>query len=170
MSETLVRGVGNTLLSDEGAGVHAMRHFQSYSVEFTDITFLDAGTLSFTLADDIASATNLVIFDAAELDSAPGTVRVFEDDELDHFLHSGRRSVHEVGFADLMDIARLQDCLPLHRALIGIQPGDFGWGEYPGEAVQAAFPLAADCAAALIRKWSPHDLARQTRDSEAACQ
>ena len=154
MSKTLVLGVGNTLLCDEGAGVHAMHYLQAHSPELADTEFLDAGTLSFTLADDIASATNLIIFDAAQLGAEAGAVRVFENDELDNFLRFGRRSVHEVGFADLMDIARLQDCLPLNRALIGIQPGNLGWGEHAGAAVQAAFPVAADHATSLIRKWS----------------
>jgi hydrogenase maturation protease len=154
MSKTLILGVGNTLLSDEGAGVHAMHYMQTHNPDLADTEFLDAGTLSFTLADDIASATNLIIFDAAQLDAEAGAVRVFENDELDNFLRFGRRSVHEVGFADLMDIARLQDCLPLNRALIGIQPGNLGWGEHAGAAVQAAFPVAADHATSLIRKWS----------------
>jgi hydrogenase maturation protease len=152
--KTLVMGVGNTLLADEGAGVHAMRYLQSTSAGLPDTEFLDAGTLSFTLAGIIAEADNLIIFDAAQFSAAPGTVRVYEGDELDRFLKSGRRSVHEVGFADLMDIARLQDCLPANRALIGIQPGEFGWGDGPGDSVDAAIPRAADSARALIRKWS----------------
>jgi hydrogenase maturation protease len=154
MSETLILGVGNTLLSDEGAGVHAMHYLQQHAPDLTDTEFLDAGTLSFTLADDIASATNLIIFDAAQLSAEAGAVRVFENDELDDFLRFGQRSVHEVGFADLMDIARLQDCLPRNRALIGIQPGNLGWGEHAGAEVQAAFPVAADYATSLVRKWS----------------
>ncbi|MDH4048208.1 MAG: HyaD/HybD family hydrogenase maturation endopeptidase [Gammaproteobacteria bacterium] len=152
-NRTLVLGVGNTLLADEGAGVHAMRYLQSHSESLPQTEFLDAGTLSFTLASDIAEADNLIIFDAAQINASPGTIRVFEGEELDSFLNSGRRSVHEVGFADLMDIARLQDCLPANRALIGIQPELLGWGDSTGESVTAAIPRAADSARALITKW-----------------
>lgn len=154
MSETLILGVGNTLLTDEGAGVHAMAYLQQSPDIPENVTFIDAGTLSFVLADAIAGADNLIIFDAAQLDREPGSVQVFEGDALDEFLVSGRRSVHEVGFADLMDIARLQDSLPRRRALIGIQPGDFGWGDAPGDAVQAALPEAAQLARKLIDQWS----------------
>ena len=154
MSHTLCLGVGNTLLTDEGAGVHAMRWMQEQSSWPDSVEFLDAGTLSFTLADAIATADNLIIFDAAEMHEPPGFTRVFEGDDFDEFLTSGKRSVHEVGFADLMDIARLQDCLPARRALIGIQPGDFGWGDAPGEAVSAAIPEAGRLAAALVDKWA----------------
>ena len=154
MRHTLIMGVGNTLLTDEGAGVHALHFLQTRADWPESVKFLDAGTLSFTLADAIAAADNLIILDAAELQSKPGQVRVFIGEDLDEFLKSGKRSVHEVGFADLMDIARLQECLPENRALIGIQPGDFGWGDAPGDAVSKAIPAAADLAAELIERWN----------------
>jgi len=159
MAHTLVLGVGNTLLADEGAGVHAMRYLQDH-YDLPNTTYLDAGTLSFTLAADIAEADNLIVFDAAQIDAEPGTVRVFEGKGVDDFLKSGRRSVHEVGFADLMDIARLEDHLPQRYALIGIQPETLGWGDAPSETVRRSMPLAAGNAASLVYKWRRPEVAR----------
>ncbi len=150
--ETLVLGVGNTLLADEGAGVHAMQFLED-QYDLPDTDFLDGGTLSFTLAGAIAEATNLIIFDAAQLDGEPGFVRVFEGAEFQEYVSSGCHSVHEVGFADLMDITRLLDCVPDNCALIGIQPEYVDWSDQPGEAVRDAIPKAAAQGAALIRKW-----------------
>ena len=45
MTGTLVLGVGNILLADEGAGVHAM-HYLEDTHDFPDTSFLDGGTLS----------------------------------------------------------------------------------------------------------------------------
>jgi hydrogenase maturation protease len=129
-----------------------MRYLQNH-YELTGVTYLDAGTLSFTLAADIEAADHLIVFDAAQISAAPGGIRVFQDAEVDEFLRSGKCSVHEVGFADLMDIARLEDYLPEHYALIGIQPETLGWGEAPSETVRRALPRAAANAAALIHKW-----------------
>lgn len=157
--KTLVLGVGNTLLADEGAGIHAMQ-FLKDRYELPDTEYLDGGTLSFTLSGAIAEAGNLVIFDAAELGSAPGTVRVFEGADMQDYLMSGRRSVHEVGFADLMDIAHLLDWLPDNYALIGIQPEYVDWSDKPGEAVRQAIPQAAALGAALIRRWQGDEPAR----------
>jgi len=159
MTATLVLGVGNVLLADEGAGVHAMRYLED-THDLPGTSFLDGGTLSFTLAADIAGADNLIVFDAAQLEDRPGSVRVFEDAAMDEFLRSGRRSVHEVGFADLMDIARLEGTLPKHYALIGIQPEQLGWGESPGAAVTRAIPRAAEQAALLIEKWNNEEANR----------
>lgn len=151
--KTVVLGVGNTLLADEGAGVHAM-HFLKQNYQLPDIEFIDGGTLGLMLADALAEATHLIILDAVELDAEPGVVRVLEGTELEDFLLSGSHSVHEVGFADLLDAMRLLDCMPDEYALIGIQPQTVGWGDLPGETVCAAIPTAAARAAALIEKWS----------------
>jgi len=154
MSHTLILGIGNTLLTDEGAGVHAMHYLQARTPKRDDIEFLDGGAPSFVLADAIAEATDLIVFDAAELGAEPGSLRLFEGSEFDDFLLGGRHSVREVGFSDLMAIAGLQDCLPDNRALIGIQPGDFGWGEQPGERVKAALPDAAALALEVFHRWA----------------
>lgn len=151
-TSALVLGVGNILLSDEGAGVHAMRLLERQH-DLPDTRFIDAGTLSFTLASDIAATDFLIVFDAAQIGTQPGGIAVLQDEEVDAFLSSGRCSVHEVGFADLMDIARLEGYLPEHYALIGIQPGSLGWGDAPSDAVRRALPRAAANAAALLRKW-----------------
>jgi len=75
MTRTLVLGVGNILLADEGAGVHAMRYLEEH-YDLPNTTFLDAGTLSFSLAADIADADNMIVFDAAQLGTNPGDVKV----------------------------------------------------------------------------------------------
>jgi hydrogenase maturation protease len=156
-TKTLVLGIGNTLLGDEGAGVYAVRALASSHGERQDqdIEFLDGGTLSFTLAAPIEEADQLIVIDAAQLKADAGTVRVFEGTEMDAFLGANRkRSVHEVGLIDLMSIARLTDALPARRALIGIQPQYVDWAERPTAAVAAAIPRACEEALSLIRRWS----------------
>ncbi len=156
MTSTLVLGVGNVLLADEGAGVHAMRYLKDH-YDLTGVTYIDAGTLSFTLASDIAAHEHLIVFDAAQIGAEPGGIKVLQDEEVDEFLRSGKCSVHEVGFADLMDIARLEGYLPTRYALIGIQPETLGWGDAPSETVRRSLPRAAANAAALVHKWRRHD-------------
>jgi hydrogenase maturation protease len=152
--KTLVLGIGNTLLGDEGAGVHAVRALRDNDYLADAITFLDGGTLSFTLAGAIEDHPNLIVIDAAELGAAPGTVRLYENDAMDDFLGGNRkRSVHEVGLIDLMAIAALTQHLPARRALIGIQPQTLEWGETPSPPVATAIPRACELAHELIRKW-----------------
>ncbi len=156
-NDTLILGIGNTLLTDEGAGIHALNLLQSaYSnvpPDSPNLTFLDGGTLSFTLAVWIEDCSNLIVFDATELHQPAGTVKTFVNTAMDEFLGSTKRSAHEVGLLDLMDIARLTERLPENRALIGIQPETMGWGMQPTTPVQNALAEAVNEAVKLITQW-----------------
>ena len=167
VAETLILGIGNTLLTDEGTGIHALNLLQSEFPHIPHVIYLDGGTLSFTLATWIEECDNLIVFDAAEFQLPVGQVRTLIGEEMDAFLGASKRSAHEVGLLDLIDIARLTGSLPLNRALIGIQPSEFGWGMQPCEEVRQALPLAISEACALIEKWNGVDLARDSDFSES---
>ena len=149
----LVLGIGNVLLGDEGAGVHAMRRLEQ-GARLPGVEFADGGTLGFTLAGLIESKPALIVLDAAEMKAAPGSVAGFEGSRMDEFLGSERkRSVHEVGLLDLMAVAALGGRLPPRRALIGIQPQTIDWSETPSAAVAQAIPRACEHARQLIERW-----------------
>lgn len=150
----MVLGIGNTLLADEGVGVHVIERLRKEFPDDDSVEFVDGGTLSFTLADVMAGTDQLIIVDAAELNSPPGSVSLFENEALDDYLGRGkRRSVHEVGLLDLLAITHLTGDLPQRRALIGIQPQKVDWGEQPSPEVAAAIPRACDMTRELIQEW-----------------
>ena len=130
-----------------------MYKLQSDYPELQNTTFIDGGTLSFTLAAYLQDCTNVIVLDAAELKSPPGTVKTMVGTQMDEFLGAARRSPHEVGLLDLFDIARLTESLPENRALVGIQPKNIEWGMSPTPPVEAALPLAVDEAVKLLIRW-----------------
>jgi hydrogenase maturation protease len=152
---TLILGIGNTLLADEGTGIHMLDYLDRQHPELRHLTYLDGGTLSFTLAPYIEEADNLIVIDAAELGAAAGTVSVFCGEEMDRFAGKTKRSVHEVSLGDLLAIAHLTDTLPVNRALIAVQPHDVDWGECLSEAVEQALPEAAGHIIELLQRWVP---------------
>jgi len=97
----------------------------------------------------------MLVVDAAELEAVPGTVSLFEGIAMDRFLASvRRRTVHEVGLIDLLDMGRLQGCLPSRRALLCIQPSRIEWSETlsaPVCAGSAGGRLAG--ARPLLQRW-----------------
>ena len=153
MCTTLVLGIGNNLLTDEGVGVHVIRYLEDNHPNESGITYLDGGTLSFTLAEPIADHDNLIVVDAARFGEPPGTMRCLEGDEMDRYLTGNRASVHEVGLMALFDISRLSGTFPEHRALIGVEPESLGWGDYPSPKVAPAIAEAAAAALALAKRW-----------------
>ena len=157
MQQTLVLGIGNTLLADEGLGVHLLNYMREHHADLPGVSYLDGGTLSFTLAPEIEDCENLIVLDAAQINEAPGTIKLFLGADMDRFVGHGKRSVHEVGLVDLMSIARLQGGLPRNRALLGIQPAEIGWGERPSEVVSHVIPDAAKQVLTLLYNWQSLD-------------
>jgi len=164
-ASTLVLGVGNALLTDEGVGIHVVEHLRLHFPAEPGVKCLDGGTLSFTLAPEVEDAANLIVVDAARLDAPPGTIRVLVGEEMDRFLGTTKCSAHEVGLLDLLRIARLTGRLPERRALVAIQPGSLGWGEQPSERLAATVPQAAAVVLDILRSWqSSARKARQAND------
>ena len=152
-TDTLILGIGNTLLTDEGVGIHALDLLRSSYPDLPDVAFIDGGTLSFTLAAYIEDCDKLIVLDAAQLKAPPGTVKTMVGEEMDAFLGAVRRSPHEVSLLDLFDIARLTESLPKKRALIGIQPGRIEWGMHPTPPVEQALGKVVSEAMNLLAQW-----------------
>lgn len=151
----LIMGVGNTLQGDDGVGVHALHWLQSALGAQPGITLYDAGTLGVTLLVEIEQTERLIFIDAMRMNSVPGTVRCFEGAAMDQWLRRAQAgSVHEVSLGELLDMARLLDRLPPHRALIGIEPGHIGWGEHLSTELAGALPQVESCVRDVLRRWA----------------
>jgi len=152
-SPALVLGFGNVLLSDDGAGIRLIERLRS-EMNAEAAEFIDGSTLSFSLLSYVEASESMLVLDAADLDAIPGTIGFFEGAAMDVFLKSSRRrTVHEVGLIDLLDMARLRDCLPSRRALLCIQPGRIDWSEALSAPVAAAMPEAARQARSTLQRW-----------------
>jgi len=154
--KTLILGLGNTLLGDEGVGVHSVNRLQQEKSPSRDVVLMDGGTLSFVLAGPIEEAGSLIVIDAAQLGSPPGSVQVFEGAEMDRFVANSRhKSVHEVTLFDLLTIAHLSGDLPSRRALIGVQPEHIDWSDSLSTSVAAAVPKVCDSVRDVLLRWTP---------------
>ena len=150
LSTALVLGFGNVLLGDDGAGVRVMEELRSQ----VEAECVDGGTLSFTLLGFVEAAASMLVIDAADIGRPPGTLALFQGVAMDAFLASARRrTVHEVGLIDLLDIARLLGCLPERRALLCLQPERIDWSTSLSAPVEQALGLATMRAKALLQQW-----------------
>jgi hydrogenase maturation protease len=155
VAPVLAIGFGNVLLGDDGAGVRLVERLRS-RFDKDAITCIDGGTMSFSLLPYVEAARFLLVVDAAQLDQSPGTIELYEGPAMDEFLTSRRRrTVHEVGLTDLLDMARIQGCLPDLRALLCIQPGVIDWSDELSLPVADAIPGAVSLAGALVARWTP---------------
>jgi hydrogenase maturation protease len=152
MISIAVVGIGNNLLQDDGAGIHALQHFESQNPD-EDVECLDAGTVGLALMDRLSNLGGLIAVDAMRLGKPAGTITVLQGEEMDSHLRNHHGSVHELGLSDILDALRLCDDLPGNRALVGIEPEEMDWGTEPTEKVAAAIPDAAKRIRDLVHDW-----------------
>jgi hydrogenase maturation protease len=150
---TLILGCGNRLFGDDGAGLWLLNRL-AVEVDPVHACCIDAGAASFEVYAYVESATAMLVVGAADLGEVPGTVAIVEGPDMDAFLSGRRRRTgHELGLANLMDLARLLRRLPPRRALLAIQPGRSERSSTLTGPVDAALPRAVQQAKELLRRW-----------------
>jgi len=151
--KVLVMGIGNTLLQDDGIGVHVTELFKSSRQPEPNLDVLDGGTIGLSLLPEIEDADAVIIVDASEIGESPGSMRIFRNQEIDRQLSGKRRSVHEVALYDLFSAAAIRGRSPRERVLIAIQPACTDWGLEPTPEVKASIPLACEAITSLTNRW-----------------
>ena len=150
---TLVLGVGNPLMSDDGVGLRVLEALSGQQPALDDVDYLDAGTLSLLLLPRFEHCDALLVLDAAQLGGSPGDLRVLHGADMDAFFRNARGSVHEVGIRDLLDAARLTGTLPSRRAFVGVQPQRVAIGSSLSPSLHASIAPAAAHARAILEAW-----------------
>lgn len=118
----LVLGVGNILMSDEGAGVYTVRKLEE-KYRFSDnVTLLDGGTLGMKLLHLISCADHLIVADTAIRGLTPGTVSRLSTNDI-RLRTSSKNSMHQLSFSETLALAEMMQILP-ETVIISIEPAD----------------------------------------------
>ena len=118
--KTLILGLGNVLLQDEGIGVHTLRELEKLNWP-EHIDLLDGGTGGFVLLSVFEDYKNLVIIDATLSNEPEGTIKVIKPKFAKDFPKS--LSTHELGLKDMIESAILLGKVPnIHLVVISINP------------------------------------------------
>jgi hydrogenase maturation protease len=150
--KTLVLGVGNQLLSDEGFGVQVVTKLINEFQFPDDVRVLDGGTLGLELLVYLEGIENLILVDAVEADQPPGTLIRLEGDEVPTFL-TQKISPHQYGIPDLLQAARLRDIQPKNIVLWGVQPATVRLGLNLSELVEPQTDLAIQMIREQLQSW-----------------
>lgn len=107
--KTLVLGVGNLLMGDEGIGVRAIRHLEQAGWS-ARADLVDGGTGGFHLLGLFQHYPHIVLIDAAADGKPPGTVSLIRPHFASDFPPS--LTAHDIGLKDLIESAALLGGLP----------------------------------------------------------
>ena len=150
--KTLVLGVGNLILSDEGVGIRVIERLQEKYQLPEGVQALDGGTLGLNLPYHLEGVRHLLIADAVETGKEPGSLIRLEGDEVPAFL-SVKMSPHQIGVSDMLFAARLKDICPSEVVLWGVQPGRVEVGLELSPPVAAQVGPLADKVREELERW-----------------
>ncbi len=162
----IVVGVGNSIHSDDGAGIHALERLQRDPRVPSGVTFLDGGTFGIELLAYLHECTRLLLLDAVDVGETPGTLVQMSGRGLRSL--PGGASVHQLGVADLLATLPLVSDIPREIVLLGVQPASTDWGTQLSAPVEAALGPLVEAAMEQLLGWSQEGAAHLAGRTGAA--
>lgn len=153
MSDVVVLGIGNLLFADEGFGVRCVEELhRRFEVLGADV--LDGGTQGLNLVQYVAGAEHVLVFDCLDWGDPPGTLRVLRGAEVPSVYATGKLSLHQAGFWDVLAAADLLGRPPGEVVVVGVQAADLeAWGDGLTDEVGAKLEPALRAGITELSMW-----------------
>src|SRR5678816_3693351 len=100
-SRTLVLGLGNPLMGDDGAGVAALERLRDEWEIPPEVELVDGGTWGMNLLPMIEASRHLILIDAIRSGADPGDLVVLERAELPRYF-SLKISPHQIDLREVL--------------------------------------------------------------------
>lgn len=120
LTGTLVLGLGNPLMGDDGAGLVALERLRAASLP-EGVTLADGGTWGLNLLPAVEGCRRLLVIDAVRSGRLPGTVVILEREEIPRFLAT-KLSPHQIDLREVLALAEWRGTLPEETVVVGIEP------------------------------------------------
>jgi hydrogenase maturation protease len=148
----VVLGIGNTILTDEAAGVRAVEALaQEYKVP-SNVQLIDGGTSGMEMLEDLSNLDFLIVIDVVKTGGAPGTVVKIAGEDIPVFFRK-KLSPHQIALPDVLASLELLDTMPKEIIVLGVEPISLELGMEMTATVAERVPQLAKMAASeLIRR------------------
>jgi hydrogenase maturation protease len=148
--KVVVLGVGNTLLTDEGLGVHALEMLEAGYDLPDDVTLIDGGTSAMEILEDLENLDALIIADAVFAHQEPGALVKLDGEAVPAFFKRNM-SPHQVGLSDVLAALQFNDRDPKKTVICGIKPVSMQLGMEMTPEVSAQMPALVDMMVGELR-------------------
>lgn len=146
-------GIGNTLYSDEGVGVHIIPYLDNALLKVPNLEIVEGTTDGIKLLEPVEDADYLIIVDAINAGKKPGTIITIKDEEIPKY-YGIKMSIHQVGFQEVLSAAMFRERLPEKMIMYGIQPESLELGLELSETVTKQLPKLVDIILQQVKTWS----------------
>jgi hydrogenase maturation protease len=126
---TIVLGLGNPLMSDEGIGVHLVNRLSMLSEDYPDVDFVDAGTGGLNLLHLFEGREKAVVIDCAIMEEEPGTIKKFTPEQVKSVKRLAHQSLHEQDLMKIIKLAKMLGRCPNKIVIFGIQPKNVSFSQ-----------------------------------------
>src|SRR3989338_679479 len=137
MAKTLVLGLGNTLLGDDGIGVLVLDRLGDLGPE---VEVVNGATGGLSLFETLKGFPKVVVIDAVEMGKAPGAIARFSAEELLRLPVSRNFSLHEFGLFEVLKLGQSLNEDFGHVIIIGVQPKQVLHLESLSSEIEAKMP------------------------------
>ena len=139
---TLILGLGNVLMGDDGFGPHVVRAFEEQFVAGPGVAVVDLGTPGLDLTPWLADADHAIVVDTVHANDAPGTLHVYTKEDVVRHVPFSRVSPHDPGLKESLLTLEFAGRAPRQLTLIGVVPHRVAPGTQLSPAVRDAMPAA----------------------------
>lgn len=126
---TIVLGLGNPLMSDEGIGVLLVNRLSELSENYPEADFVDAGTGGLNLLHLFEGREKAILVDCANMEEEPGTINKFTPVQVKSVKQLAHQSLHEQDILKIIKMAKTLDQCPKEIVIFGIQPEQVSLGQ-----------------------------------------
>ena len=159
--ETVVLGVGNLLLGDDGVGIHVVLELEREIEELpTGVRLMDGGTFGLDLLPYLDGVRTLIIVDAVAHGADPGHIGVWNGEQVARIFNRPL-SVHQAGVDALLGAMILDGSLPPEVWVVGVEPAFVEPGLELSGPVADAMPALKARVVQLAREVGTSALAQQ---------
>lgn len=154
--KTLIFGAGNLLLSDEGFGVHCIRHLEKNYIFPDSVELYDGGTLGIMVTHKFEEAEQIYILDVIDGEGTPGELRRFEKEDIMLDRIPVKLSPHQIGIQETLLMSELRGFCPERVTLLGVLPVSLAAGDQLSATVQGRLE---DIAGIIIEDLAEQNIA-----------
>jgi hydrogenase maturation protease len=149
---TVVLGLGNLLMADDGVGLIALSRLEEEWFVPRDVELVDGGTWGMNLLPVIERADRVILLDAIDLGDPPGTLIRLEGEEIPRFLGL-KLSPHQIDLREVLALAELRGTLPGNLIALGIQPARVEMSTTLSPVVEARLDQLVHMTAEILIQW-----------------
>lgn len=151
MANTVVLGVGNILLSDEGFGVRLVEVLSQRFHFPESVDVLDGGTLGIELMRFLDGAERLILIDAIH-GSEPGSFRIIQGEDVRLYFQE-KVSLHEMGIQEVLASLVVMEKPIKEIVVIGVVPNSLEIGLDLTPIVAARIDQAVTSVIHQLQDW-----------------